>query len=87
MNARYVCRSPGRVEATRSSTQNGIEYLEVLDRTVPTVPMISTLRQELLLVRFLKAPSGLGAAHIRIDGEGARTIPVLWAMPLPKALS
>ncbi|HYN19748.1 MAG TPA: putative baseplate assembly protein [Thermoanaerobaculia bacterium] len=82
MNARYVCRSPGRVEATRASSQNGIEYLEVFDRTVP---MALTLRQELLLVRFLKTPAGLEAAHVRIDGEGARAIPVLWAMPLPQA--
>ena len=81
MSARYVCRSPRRLQTT---TLNGIEFLEVLDRAIVDLAGPGELRQELLIVQCLKAlpANSLSAANVRIDGgERVQNVPVLWAVP------
>jgi hypothetical protein len=84
MSTRYLCQSPGRLKATRGSTLNGIEFVEVLDRAVVDLHGPAELRQKLLIVQCLKElpADSLSAAHVRIEGgERVRGVPVLWAMP------
>jgi hypothetical protein len=71
MNTTYTCCQDKRLRVVKEAGQlNGIEYLEV----APVGP-----RQRTLLVRLLKAASGITRDQVTIDdGERIRTVGVEW---------
>src|SRR4029078_5523840 len=78
----YRCDVPRRAALVLTSPLNGIDFLEVLDRLLPS-PAGDSLRQRALLVLLLKpVPAGLSAENVRITG-GVRisSIAVTWAVP------
>ncbi|MGH8432677.1 MAG: putative baseplate assembly protein, partial [Solimonas sp.] len=62
----YLCCDQRRRDAVRSSTLNGVDYLEVVDSDAPS----AAERQRILRVNFLKspAPPGLTPANVVISG-------------------
>ncbi|MEV6693807.1 baseplate J/gp47 family protein [Micromonospora sp. NPDC051196] len=73
MNTRYTCCQDKRLRVVKAAGQlNGIEYLEVAT---------AGPRQRTLLVRLLKAASGITADQVTIDGgERIRTVGVEWVV-------
>src|SRR5258708_1273338 len=83
--ARYVCgNEERRTLVEKSSSLNGIDFLEVVDVRDPAHPEWSPLCQLFLAVHLLRpVPISLTAANVRLDG-GVRVTSVrsLWALPL-----
>ncbi len=83
--ARYHCGDEERRALVRAHpTLNGIDFLEVADRTVAEAGGAEALRQRYLVVYFLKgALPAFTEEHVRVEG-GVRVTPVsvLWARPL-----
>ena len=79
MNARFQCCAQLRLEKIkRSGTDNGIEFLEVLDKAAPP----GAPRQQTLFVRLLRPGFTLTPDNLRITGgERIPTVGALWCAP------
>ncbi len=75
----FCCDERRRTGVQQHPTLNGIDFLEVLDRDAP----VGSPRQQTLLVRCFKPPTGLTADNVRIDGgERIEPVGIEWAFPL-----
>ena len=75
----FHCCDPRRLEVVKhSGSANGIEFLEVLDRSAPP----GAPRQQTLLVRLLRTGFALTPDNLRINGgERIQTVGVVWCAP------
>ncbi len=79
MSPRFHCCDLRRLEVIRlKGTDNGIAFIEVLDKAAPTgVP-----RQQTLFVRLLRAGFTLTSSNLKIEGgERIRTVGIDWCAP------
>lgn len=79
MNPTFHCCDQRRLEVIRlSGTDNGIEFVEVLDKASPP----GAPRQRTLFVRLLRAGFALTPDNLRIEGgERIRSVGVEWCAP------
>ncbi|MGY3149405.1 hypothetical protein ACVWYQ_006404 [Bradyrhizobium sp. USDA 3397] len=75
----YRCRNRRRRDLVEQQNMlNGIDFLEVVDRSAP----VHTPRQRTLLVRLLRPAASLSGANVMIEGgERITQIRVSWAHP------